>query len=384
MRQPKKNIWTITVCLALALCTTVVAVAWFAGIENLGLINFGSKANTALPQLDMWTYYSVNDGAQEGEEGWVQQKVEGDTVNNEYLVIPGIEYETETKIETETDENDNVISEEEKVLYSYNISSLQFGKVDNLVTLREDNKVLLRFYFDASMLNNPEGVIHQVTFSLAYKTEGYAYEAGKIFDSIHLLKDEGNGKASIRDLTVPSNQADIDAAISAGQTPPDPVYVLEFREDEPRAMQFLQIRYAVSTDLYSPVGEGFADANGNALVLDGSAPINCGSAGATRADGTPICKNCANGTCGKAVLDDDRLEKLLAPHYDEGKLSGYYIEQEDTWTDAEGKSRDAYEGFYVYIELAPLLDAFGMQENILDYFVPAYMFFDVKLDVELG
>ena len=25
-----------------------------------------------------------------------------------------------------------------------------------------------------------------------------------------------------------------------------------------------------------------------------------------------------------------------------------------------------------------------LQENILDYFVPAYMFFDVKLDVELG
>ena len=42
------------------------------------------------------------------------------------------------------------------------------------------------------------------------------------------------------------------------------------------------------------------------------------------------------------------------------------------------------EKFYVYIELAPLLDAFGMQENILDYFVPAYMFFDVKLDVEIG
>ena len=33
--------------------------------------------------------------------------------------------------------------------------------------------------------------------------------------------------------------------------------------------------------------------------------------------------------------------------------------------------------------VAPLLDAFGMQENILDYFVPAYMLFDVKLDIEI-
>jgi hypothetical protein len=40
--------------------------------------------------------------------------------------------------------------------------------------------------------------------------------------------------------------------------------------------------------------------------------------------------------------------------------------------------------YYLYIELTPLLDAFGMQENILDYFVPSYMLFDVKFDIEIG
>ena len=168
---------------------------------------------------------------------------------------------------------------------------------------------------------------------------------------------------------------------------PDPIYVLEFREDEPGAMQFLQIRYAIALE-----GDYEPDASGNfvrtetyketetnqdgeevevektrevPLILSNVMPINCGSKGQNKTGTeTPICEKCANGTCGKAVIADD-LSKILA--VSETDSTKYYIG----------------EGFYVYIELAPLLDAFGMQENILDYFVPAFMYFDVKLDVEI-
>jgi hypothetical protein len=76
----------------------------------------------------------------------------------------------------------------------------------------------------------------------------------------------------------------------------------------------------------------------------------------------------------------DHLEKA----YDENNNQiGYYIEQAAE-TNATSQVIDAgYNGFYIYVEIAPLLDAFGMQENILEYFVPAYMLFDVKLDIEI-
>ena len=94
-------------------------------------------------------------------------------------------------------------------------------------------------------------------------------------------------------------------------------------------------------------GDPVVDADGNPVT----APV-------------PVCRDCAAGVCGQIIL--------------ENKLDGILETLED------GSGYDIGDGFYVYIELAPLLDAFGMQENILDYFVPAYMFFDIKLDVEIG
>lgn len=335
MAKPFKKALTISTCLLVAVALTIGAVAWFAGYKNIGNMGFQTGSNANLPEMKMWMYYSATDGAtgvEQDTEGWEEQSIGGDpSGKNEYLTIPAV-----TASGT-----------------GYELKSLHFGKVDNLVTLKNDNKVLLRFYFDESMLNNPDGLVHYVAFTLAYNTEGYSYDETEVsvLDSIHLLKEVTGGA---EEVDLKENRGDEN----------NPSYVLEYREDEPRAMQFLQIRYAVSNQAYEPGANGFDGISG--LTFHDAVPINCGSCGAlkTGSDAEYICDKCHNNTCGQARLDDTDLSILGDQNAD-----GTY---------------NIGDGFYVYIELAPLLDAFGMQENILDYFVPAYMFFDVKLDVEIG
>ena len=364
MAKPFKKALTISTCLLVAVALTIGAVAWFSGYMKIGTVGFDTSSNANLPKLDMWMYYSENDVQNDDPdstetEGWVKQDVVNDpSGRNEYIVIPSAGEET-MELTTEVDNGDGTTSTVTQTVYTYDIPKLHFGKVDNLVTLNKDNRVLLRFFFDASMLNNTTGKLHDITFTLTYNTEGYTYDVGKesVLDSILLYKEVENGAAKV-DLKVPANQDDIanDSSIEAS-------YVLEYREDEPGAMQFLQIRYAVDTEAHAPGEDGFDSIEG--LNFHDIVPINCGSAGATKTGSTEaICEACANGTCGRATLDDTDLS-ILGKQNDDGT---YNIGN----------------GFYVYIELAPLLDAFGMQENILDYFVPAYMFFDVKLDVEIG
>lgn len=367
MAKPFKKALTISTCLLVAVALTIGAVAWFAGYKNVGNMGFQTGSNSKLPEMMMWMYYSENDAQNDSAanppaEGWIEQTVTDDpTGKNEYIVIPGAGEETQNS----TDSNGDPIT-----LYTYDIPKLHFGKVDNLVTLKNDNKVLLRFYFDDTMLNNPDGIIHYVAFTLAYNTEGYTYDVGKesVLDSIHLLKEVSGG----------SQEVDLREDRGNGK------HVLEYRTDEPRAMQFLQIRYAVSNNEYTPGTDGFDGIDGLNFHED-IVPINCGSAGMTYtvtetdAEGNtqevqkPVCTACASNpsTCGRARLDAEDLAAVC----DDNNNGTYTFK-----TDENGNC----EGFYVYIEMAPLLDAFGMQENILDYFVPAYMFFDVKMDVEIG
>lgn len=396
MPQSTKKFLTAVVSLILICAVSILTYAWFAGIKTIGSVNFSPSANAGLPVLDLWMYYSENDGATETDpERWVHFRAGDDpTGMNEYLVIPSIRHEAETDTNGET-VTETIVdaegNETSKVVYSasYEMSSLHFGKVDNLVTLNKDNKLMLRFYFNESVLNNTDGVVHNVKFTLRYNTDGYAYENGNIFDSIHLIREDGNSFTEVV-LTKPAESAGGDK------------YVLEFREDEPGAMQFLQIRYAISTDgSYTPGEDGFekvVTVGGkeqiDVLPLSNVVPINCGSAGAKKTITTPnedgtvtvtetdeyICEKCANGTCGVADVGDSLFKNVL----DSAENGGYLIKKDDV-KDNNGEITDpGYNGFYVYIELAPLLDAFGMQENILDYFVPAFMFFDVKLDVEIG
>ena len=381
MTTKTKRILTISLT-ALAITAFVITpLAWFAGFKLIGNIGFKPSYNANLPDLQMWMYNSENDiqaGSEVTTEGWVSKDVTPDTENNSYLMIPGVK--------KEKDGNGN---------YTISISQLHFGKVDNLVSLSRDNKVMLCFGFDKNTINNTTGTVHDITFTLAYNTNGYTYDMNSesVLDSIHLYQDTGTIKEkNLKDLE-------------------NGVHIIEYREEKPAAMQFLQIRYAISSQKYVPYEDGFVPATENAdgewvpvltggkpgetLTLSDVVPINCGRTngtcvctcglkceacdkgnhtqceGAAATESTnaiPACSACDKGRCGKAELTKTMLTSALGGEGDvleDGAITGD-------------------EKFYVYIELAPLLDAFGMQENILDYFVPAYMFFDVKLDVEIG
>lgn len=364
MAKPFKKALTISTCMLVAVACTIGAVAWFAAYKNIGNMGFQTSSNAELPEMKMWMYYSQNDAdndtsTNKPSEGWVEQTVSNDpSGQNEFIIIPGVGEQTSTGTNGTT-------------LYSYDIPKLHFGKVDNLVTLKPDNKVMLRFFFDASMLNNPDGKLHDITFTLAYNTTGYTYNQNQesVLDSIYLLKEVDGGATKVN-LKVPANQTAIDSATG---TKPDPIYVLECLPERPGAMQFLQIRYAVSSDLtnlYAPVENDFqrtvtttsgttTTTTTEVLTLSSPIPINCGYGSKNQ-----NCTGCVNNNCGQVTLSESDLKSLLGDPVD----GAYNIGN----------------GFYVYIELAPMLDAFGMQENILDYFVPAYMLFDVKLDVEIG
>ena len=175
-----KKILTAAVSLACVAAFTFLAVAWFAGFTHHGTVDFKPGANPALPDTVMWMYYSENDGAAAGAEQWVAQNVIKDTVANEWLKIPAVQ-------RNPAEGTTNV---------TYTMSTLHFGKVDNLVTLHDDNKVYFRFYIDKSVLANPsEGILKGVTFTLNYNTAGYNYSttAPSIFDSFYLYKTEGVG-----------------------------------------------------------------------------------------------------------------------------------------------------------------------------------------------
>ena len=370
MAKPFKKALTISTCMLVAVACTIGAVAWFAAYKNIGNMGFQTSSNAKLPEMAMWMYYSQNDADNDTDndtatEGWVKQTVSKDpSGKNEFIIIPGVGEETQN----------TTVDNEPVTYYSYDIPKLHFGKVDNLVTLKNDNKVLLRFYFDEETLNNPDGIVHYVAFTLAYNTEGYTYDqnAVSVLDSIHLMK-EGSGGAE---------EVDLREERDGGK------HVLEYRTDEPRAMQFLQIRYAVSNDVYEPVDDGFGrtvtvQGEGNTtttqtemLTLSDPLPVNCGSGGAIKPGSTTeyICDKCHAGTCGQVRLSDADLKKVC---------TATTVGETTTYTFKKDENGDC-KGFYVYIEMAPLLDAFGMQENILDYFVPAYMFFDAKMDVEIG
>lgn len=329
-----KKILTAAVSLVCVAAFTFLAVAWFSGFGYHGSVSFMPGSNAGLPAFNVWMYYSADDKAENNDtvtpEGWVDQRVGFDGDNMAYVTFPAV---------VSQPNGDNI---------SYQLSSLHFGKVDNLVTLHEDNKIYFRFHITPDVLTNDTGVLSEIALTLAYNTSGYSYDQDtvSIFDSFHLYK-EATGLASNEvDLKIPANQDDIEDAISNNQVPPKAVYVLEHKDDNPAALQFIQMRYAVSTGKYTP-NDFPAELEFSEVI-----PINCGSNGAAE------CDACNDNRCGKAILD----------------LTNAGLDNENRISDS---------GFYVYLELAPLLDAFSMQENILDYFVPAYMLFDVKLDIEI-
>ena len=386
MTTKTKRILTISLT-ALAITAFVITPhAWFAYYWTFGNPAFKPGYNTVMPDVTMWMYNAGDDISDSGSisvEGWHEIPKRGE--NDNYGIVIDDPNVTIPKIEQET--GDKVTK---AIKYKY--ESLHFGKVDNLIALRDDNKIYLRFKF-----NTAEHGSNVLKLNLSYATSGYSYTGKSVLDSIHLYdlnmsaKDEaGNTNNPVIDLKTPIT---IEGKESTGER-----HTIEFDPTRPGAMQFVQYRYVISTNgdlspiAYTDDGAVSPEMNENFAKLFEDAiavPISCG-----RADGK--CDNDCNCSKRVSATETEAPAQGCAVCEEAGRCSectsctgcsknkcGSVVI--DNPTKGLVKENETYEGdYYLYIELAPLLDAFGMQENILDYFVPSYMLFDVNFDIEIG
>lgn len=379
MTNKTKRILTILLVTVAIAAFAITPLAWFAYYWGFSGSGFAPGYNSAMPDVTMWMYLSGTDITDDGSptgvtEGWYQVDDDDIQIEDPHVVIPP------------------VVDESTETSFKYSYKSLHFGKVDNLVDLREDNKIYLRFQF-----NEEKHGSNVLKINLDYATSGYSYEENEdsVLDSIYLYDLNATDKDKAK--------FDLKAPIAQKGDAKNPRHTIEFDEKRPGAMQFMQYKYVISKDDMNPIDHDF-----NALFKNAEAvPIGCG-----RPDGDtcntchcPDKANCEfchegfcyqcdkcytcnctkkaeNGTCD--ACDANRCSECLSCTACSKGKCGYVVIDDPTAALAE-EGETSYDGnYYLYIELAPRLDAFGMQENILDYFVPSYMFFDVKFDIEIG
>jgi hypothetical protein len=269
--------------------------------------------------------------------------------------------------------------DDSKTTYEYVYKSLHFGKVDNLVALRDDNKIYMRFAFNVEDHGG-----NMMKISLKYNASGYTYtKNSSVLDAFHLYKinaavnDDTPGDT---DTEKKYNAAKQDLYTKHNVNKAKPDYIIKYNERNPAAMQFVQFKYAISEKgNLAPGTEDFDALLANATAV----PVNCGRHSGTCPCTCKLanCAECAAGNHSKcegaaATEDADAIPACTA--CDNGKCGSIEIHEHTSGLDMDDGQ------YYLYIELTPLLDAFGMQENILDYFVPSYMLFDVKFDIEIG
>ncbi len=369
MTAKTKKILTILLTILGLAAFVITPLAWFANYWDGPSAGVKPGSNYSMPNVTMWMFYAKNDATTNTDtvDYWKEYTIgSGLTISDPDIFVPSVKPEWDI-VTSEKDDGTTVT----QYKYKYNYESLQFGKVDNLIELREDNKIYMRFEF-----NVEEHGDRFVQLNLSYVTSGYNYDSSKesVLDSIHLYdmsKLLETQDALLAKFNLKEDMADNN---KPGR------YTIEHRADEPEAMQFMEFRYVISTDgTLNPTADDFNALFANADVV----PINCGQHNGT-CPCACACVNCKNGVHNKCTA--------TTPCHS-GECGTVKIELDSLVTTGDtpvrvipkknGENEEA-DKFYIYVELAPRLDTFGMQENILDYFVPSYMLFDVKFDIEIG
>lgn len=103
--------------------------AWLANVWNSKQITF-TAGTTAPPEIEIWQYTTAEEATESGDsEGW--KSFAAETVG-EYSQIP----------------SNGIVPESDGSTCTYTLSSLQFGTVDSLARIKEDNTVYLCAKFD--------------------------------------------------------------------------------------------------------------------------------------------------------------------------------------------------------------------------------------------
>ena len=342
MTAKTKKLLTIALT-ALALAAFVITpLAWFASYWNSDGSPFQPGGNANLPSVMMWMYQTPEDiGATTGNGQWISQSITSDT---DSFTVPGLDSKTDiTVTKKDLTVNGTVTSVD---TYTFNNLPLHFGKVDNLISLQNDNIVYMRLEVTTSISGCNELTVN-LGFYDATPTTGLT--AADLYSSVHLYGvDTEISTNDIIRIEGAQLQELIDFPTNG-----------ELADSTNEYCQFMQIAVCVSTQALAPSDAAFAD-----LVFD-----NFDNVKHTEFD--PI---------GGAGISVDLQEALKPKTEDDETTTPEDGDEAETVAESEFTPPEKY---YIYLKIAPRLEFFVLQEHLLDKFVPSYLFFDTKLELEL-
>lgn len=330
----KKTIISICLVVTLILSTVVLAtvsVAWFAGYWGNMSSTVKPGSNADLPPIEMWTYISGSD-------------LEQDEVSDQYEALLNTWYKnTAAKQDGEhgyelpgapytATEAGGVTS------YSFLNPQLHFGRVDNLISLQPDNIVYLRLTVDADATGS-----NDLRVKLDYAVENPTVQ--ELYESVTLYGVDPDVSTSQITLIGENKLKQLITFPGTVEGAADDANPADINSEY---CQFMQIS-ACATNY---------DVNG------GDATKTSLAAGAF--DALPFAEF--------DLIGGDEL------HLDLNTQFQTYDADQAAFTTGDAPDTGEY---YIYLKIAPKLEFFVLQENLLDQFVPSYMFFDTKIEIEL-
>ena len=328
MKHPiHRRLLTLSLAILLTCGMALVPSAWFAGIWDSGSssIQFAPAGNARLHGMWMWMYYAESDRPTVDSTepiGWRQQTVTGPYKGEGYGVP----------------ESDYTISGD---TYIYTAANLHFGKIDNLISLNDDNIV----YLCLKLLPADNGR-EKVMLRFDYHNEDYSSSTDKDPRRAILLHKEGGGRVALLPISTEMINPETDTNYTADEVAAyNEMLPIQYDPDDLSSTRFLQYSYCIST--------GYTDTNGDILPY---APGTAGFDAMTFSQDYPIGTYCDGSAGAQPEVD------LTT-----------YVPDIATRTDP----------IFLYIRLTPRLETFGLQEKILDYFVPSFILFDTRLEIEV-
>jgi hypothetical protein len=335
MTAKTKKILTILLTILGLTAFVITPLAWFANYWAEHSAGFKPGENAGLPDIDMWMYNSAEDLVANSSlvAGWVQvpDAVAGENTTNSNnglektdsaYIIPSAPATTNNGI-------------------SFTLNQMHFGVVDNLISLKEDNLIYIRLKVDAKKT----GARH-LTVKLDYNAVNPAAPTlNELYESVTLYGTpvDSDDLQLIKHGTSDTTYSELKKVITFPATKDANNNDTANADITSEKSQFMQIACAVTTnEKVIPGGTG-EYISVDTLDFTNFAVV-----------GNQVEINVADALSTKTTVNDVTTTTPFAGDY-----------------------------YYVYLKIAPRLEFFVSQENLLDQFVPSYIFFDTKLKIEL-
>jgi len=319
-----KRILTVAFCILWSAVLAIVPLAWFAGYwSSASSLDLRPGGNANLPTIEVFKYISRDELAMMTDEE-----------KNLYGTAEGWWPDKSPNAPTLDSDSFTIAgaagsaSEGNDPTYTFVNPKLHFGRVDNLISLQPDNIIYIRLTVTSKISG---GIRVNLDFINPQPTVGELYEATTLYG---ITPGSSTGIKRISTDTLKTLVSFPGVGGSTADTATADI--------SNSYCQFMQISVCVTTSTLKPGDNGF-----NTLVFDN---FNGDSEEFDMIGGDQI------------EIDETELRAALG------------------LTAAEDPFPETY---YVYLKIAPRLEFFVLQEHLLDQFVPSYMFFDTKLEIEL-